>query len=62
VTKAHLDDAVGKKLILYGQLYFRTLSTNGTPSTAPARSASGDSAESAGALNPLAGGFGGSIR
>lgn len=37
VTKAHLDDAVGKKLILYGQLYFRTLNTNGTPSTAPAQ-------------------------
>jgi hypothetical protein len=36
-AKAHLSDATGKKLIDVGQVFFRTLRTNGTPSTATAQ-------------------------
>lgn len=36
-TKAHLNDAAGKPLIVFGQVYFRTLKANGVPSTAPAQ-------------------------
>jgi hypothetical protein len=36
-TKAHLRDANGKSLIAFGQIYFRTLNANGTPSTAAAQ-------------------------
>jgi hypothetical protein len=36
-VKRELKDSAGKKLIGYGDLYFRTLSSNGTPSTALAR-------------------------
>jgi hypothetical protein len=36
-TKAHLNDVTGKKLIEFGQVYFRTLRANGTPSTAVAQ-------------------------
>jgi predicted HTH transcriptional regulator len=36
-TKGHLNDAVGKSLILFGQVYSRTLKANGIPSTAPAQ-------------------------
>jgi hypothetical protein len=36
-TKAHLDDPAGKRVIDFGQVYFRTLRTNGTPSTAVAQ-------------------------
>jgi hypothetical protein len=37
-AKADLMDRAGnKKLVRYGEVYFRTLSANGTPSTAPAR-------------------------
>jgi hypothetical protein len=37
-AKADLMDADNrKKLVRYGEVYFRTLSANGTPSTAPAR-------------------------
>lgn len=35
-TKAHLDDASGKKVVQFGEVYFRTLNANGTPSTAAA--------------------------
>lgn len=36
-TRAHLDDVTGRKLIEFGEVYFRTLRTNGTPSTAAAQ-------------------------
>ena len=36
-AKSDLIDGSGKPLIRYGDVYFRTLAANGTPSTAPAR-------------------------